>query len=123
MAHTIQSDPGGKFVHVVYSDDVALEQILAASSEAWRLGNDEGMLRFLTEFSNARLNLSAQDLTEIDKYFDQLEMSREMKVAVVVPDEASFAREVEIFIYSANVNRWRAELFYNRAEAIAWLQE
>jgi hypothetical protein len=122
MPHFTEVLADAGIVRLVLTGDVTLEQIRKASEDCWRLANREGLKRFLTEFKDVNLDLSTTDLLNIHKHYEKIGISKDIRSAIVVPDNIKIAEDAMIHEFVAGASAWQVKVFYGRSEALDWLR-
>jgi hypothetical protein len=122
MPHFTEVLADAGIVRLVLTGDVTLEQIHKASEDCWRLANREGLNRFLTEFKDVILDLSTADLLNIHKHYEKIGISKDIRSAIVVPDNIKIAEDAMIHEFVAGASAWQVKVFYGRSEALDWLR-
>jgi hypothetical protein len=121
MPYRIERDPETEIVYIVFHGDVTMDDVRVAAEKAWQLADADGGYRFLSEFENARLQLSTQDLVSIHKHYEEIGVRKYMKSAIVVPQDAAIAGDATVHEYMANMDMWQVRVFFDRNQALKWL--
>lgn len=121
MPYRIERDPETEIVYIVFHGDVTMKDVLVAADDAWKLADADGGYRFLSEFEDAQLQLSTQDLASIHKHYEKIGVRKYMKSAIVVPQDAGIAGDATVHEYMANMDMWQVRVFFNREQALDWL--
>lgn len=121
MAHKLQYDPDSDVIVIYHSGDVSLDEIFSSSEEAWQLAESNNCTRFLSVFLDANFSLTADQVLEVHKHLGEIGVSKDIRLAVLIPTSGALNLEVQIFEFAAGTDGWRVAMFYNRDEALDWL--
>lgn len=122
MPHFTEVLADAGIVRLVFAGDITLEQINKASEDSWRLASREGLKRFLSELKDVTLDLSTNDLLNIHKHYEKIGISKDIRSAIVVPDNIKIAEDAMIHEFVAGASAWQVRVFYSRSEALDWLR-
>ena len=121
MPHHVEFDSETGIVCITYAGDITLDMVRQASGDAWDLAKSRGTRCFLSEFQDADIKLTVSDLMQIDKHFESLGISRDIKSAILVPDDTKIAEDSALHEHFGTSRSWQIKTFFNRSEAIEWL--
>ena len=121
MAHKLQYDPDSDVIVIYHSGDVSLDEIFSSSEEAWQLAESNNCTRFLSVFLDANFSLTADQVLEVHKHLGEIGVSKDIRLAVLIPTSGALNLEVQIFEFAAGTDGWRVAMFYNHDEALDWL--
>ncbi|MBD3179167.1 MAG: hypothetical protein GF417_05960 [Candidatus Latescibacteria bacterium] len=98
-------------------------EIWDSTAEALSIASGPGRHLFLSDFSDATLELSALDIYNIPDQWEAAGAERKNRVAVVTPqDSVNF--EDSKFYENVTTNRgWNVRVFEDRESAIEWLKK
>ena len=123
MPWKVDLDTERGFIHSVYSGAVTKKDIWAGTAETLRLAAGRGPQKFFTEWIDATSDLSTMDIFVIPDEWEAAGIDRRSVLALVVERDTPY-REDAVFYENACRNRgWRVRVFFDRNEAIDWLQE
>jgi len=123
MAYQIGYNPDPGIIDIKYSGEISLEEILSVIEEAWELVQRHNSLLVISDFLDADIAFDLTRILEINEKFEALGVPRELRSAVLVPQDELANNNIQVRLYeiSAGTNGWPARLFYSREQALQWL--
>ena len=123
MAWKVELDTENGFIHTVYSDIVAKDDILDSMTATLKMISGKGPQKFFTEWVNATSKLSTTEIFEIPGEWENAEVNRGSVLALLIQNDAKSKKNAQ-FYENACVNRgWRVRFFTQRNDAIEWLKK
>ena len=121
MTWQVKYDPEHALIECSAIGYLTTREIKDASLKATSLSREMKTNLILIDDSQVDETIETLDIYELPKFYEELNISRKIKVAVILPDNPK-AREDVMFFETVCRNRgWNIFTFSTRKEAIEWL--
>jgi hypothetical protein len=112
-----------QLVQSVFGVTYTLQDIKESTLEAQKMSVEKGVNRFIIDCTNLKQGRSIMDIHAIGSIFADLDVTRGIKQAVIVP-EISEIQKNSLFYETTMRNRgYEIKAFTDRSKAVAWLKQ
>lgn len=123
MSCTITINPESRVIRLNFHGEVTFSVVKEAAREAWKKRFECGPYRYLTILTDAQLRVKTLELLSLHEYYESIGISKEMRNAIVVPQNDKIIEDVTIHEIAASLENWHIKIFTDTQQAEAWLMQ
>ena len=121
MPVSIEYQPDRRAVVIVSTGTVTLDELGCQSPVAVELLKQHSASRMLVDYLDAQVNVSTLDVYALPDRYEALGLSRNVRIAVVIPRGLDDAKLFEFYTDVTHNRGFNTRLFKSTEEAQRWL--
>jgi hypothetical protein len=121
MPFTVKYSDELRIIESTLVDQVTNKDLIKHEAQCIALAKENESTRIITDAKQATLEMSVVDLYGLPKFYDDQDLQRSVRIAVLPPTSEAGAELVD-FYETVSLNRgWTVSIFEERQEALDWL--
>jgi hypothetical protein len=121
MSFTVKYNPELNTIESVLADNVTTEDLRRHELQCTALAKETNSTRFLTDATQATLNVSILALYDLPKLYQDQDLRRPVLIAVLPPTSEAGKGRVDFYETVCLNKGWTVRIFGERQEALDWL--
>jgi hypothetical protein len=121
MSITVKYNPESNIIESVLADNVTAEDLRMHETQCVALAKETNSIRFLTDATQATLNVSLTALFNLPQFYQDESLPRHVLIAVLVPTSKAGKGLVDFYETVCFNRGWTVKTLKERQEALDWL--
>ncbi len=121
MPWSVRLDPTHGLIETIYSGKLTREMCDEAGVEARKLVPDPGPQLFLSDFTEAKVNVSTVGIYDAPGVWERAGVSKAHSLALIVNADERTWTNARFYEDTCRNRGWNVRVFTTRPDAIAWL--
>ena len=121
MPSNVKLNTAPRIIQVAYSGFVSTDELEACAANAIAIHLEQNVNEVLIDTTELESFASLSDVFERPKHYEEANVSRSLRVAVVSPRSTKGQEFVQFYDNVCNNRGWTVKQFKSRDEALGWL--